>query len=89
MARTNGTVKAKRAPSRIKPIAPKAMTRNRKATGEPIVTPAAAVAPTTPTHDQISARAYQIWVEKGRPCGKDHENWVEAEAQLRAEMRQS
>lgn len=37
----------------------------------------------TMTHDQIAERAYQIWVEKGRPTGTDSENWAEAEAQLR------
>jgi hypothetical protein len=36
--------------------------------------------------DKIGARAYEIWVRKGKPHGKDFENWVEAEAELRAEF---
>ncbi len=36
----------------------------------------------TVTHDQIAERAYEIWLRKGRPRGQDHDNWVEAEAEL-------
>jgi len=32
----------------------------------------------------ISATAYQIWDKAGRPCGRDVEFWLEAEAQLQA-----
>ncbi|HLX68620.1 MAG TPA: DUF2934 domain-containing protein [Verrucomicrobiae bacterium] len=38
----------------------------------------------TPTHEQISARAYDIFIERGRPEGRDLDHWLEAEAQLRA-----
>ena len=41
------------------------------------VTPKAA-----PTYDQIAARAYEIWAEKGYPAGQDLENWRQAEAEL-------
>ena len=37
-------------------------------------------------HDKIVARAYEIWVRRGKPHGKDFENWTEAEAELRAEF---
>ena len=37
----------------------------------------------SPGHDQIAARAKTIWQSKGRPEGKDLENWNEAETQLR------
>jgi hypothetical protein len=50
---------------------------------------AALPAPATPhdiPHDKIVARAYEIWVRKGKPHGRDFENWVEAEAELRAEF---
>jgi len=54
---------------------------------------AVAVRPTTktargpmPTHDQISKRAHEIWLKKGCKSGQDEQNWLEAEAQLRAEM---
>jgi hypothetical protein len=38
-----------------------------------------------PTSEEIAARAYEIWVALGHPQGRDHENWIEAERQLRAE----
>lgn len=40
------------------------------------VTPAPAKA--APTHDAIAAKAYEIWLEKGRPIGQDDANWAEA-----------
>ncbi len=40
-----------------------------------------------PTPDRIAARAYQIWVESGRPAGKDQENWYRAERELRGAQR--
>ncbi len=51
---------------------------------------AVAVRPTTkgpaPTHEQISKRAHDIWLKRGCKPGHDEQNWLEAEAQLRAEM---
>lgn len=35
-----------------------------------------------PTHDMIAKRAYEIWIAKGRPTGKDLENWQQAEREL-------
>lgn len=40
-----------------------------------------------PTHEQIAARAYEIFIERGRPMGRDLEHWLEAEAQLRASLQ--
>ena len=37
-------------------------------------------------HEQVAARAAAIWDRKGRPHGQDHQNWLEAEAELRAEL---
>jgi len=37
----------------------------------------------TPTHEQITRRAYEIFIERGRPDGCDLEHWLEAEKQLR------
>jgi hypothetical protein len=34
-------------------------------------------------HDRIAWEAHTIWKEKGRPQGKDMDNWLEAEARLR------
>jgi hypothetical protein len=40
-----------------------------------------------PTHQQIAQRALEIWMRHGCPPGEDKENWLEAERQLKAEMR--
>lgn len=42
----------------------------------------------TPSHEEIAARAYQIFVERGCPEGRDLEHWLEAEAQLSAAIQQ-
>jgi hypothetical protein len=54
-------------------------------------TPPEANVPVVPSradipHDKIAARAYEIWVRKGKPHGQDFQNWTEAEAELRAEF---
>jgi hypothetical protein len=36
-----------------------------------------------PSHDEIVARAHRLWLEAGRPEGRDREHWAEAERQLR------
>jgi hypothetical protein len=48
--------------------------------------------PSTPTttgpqvpHDKIAMRAYEKWVKKGCPQGTDQQDWMEAEAELKAE----
>jgi hypothetical protein len=40
-----------------------------------------------PTSEEISARAYQRWCERGRPHGTAHEDWSWAEQQLIEERR--
>ena len=40
-------------------------------------------------HDKIAMRAYEKWIKRGRPPGTDKQDWVEAEAELRAEMTRS
>jgi Protein of unknown function (DUF2934) len=37
--------------------------------------------------DAIRKRSYRIWQMKGCPEGQDEQNWLEAKAQLEAEMR--
>ena len=37
----------------------------------------------TPSHAEIAARAEQIYVESGRVAGRDLENWVQAEKELK------
>lgn len=39
--------------------------------------------PTTPTHEEVSARARQLWQTAGQPGGRDDEFWFAAEAELR------
>lgn len=35
--------------------------------------------------ERIRARAYALWVEEGRPHGRDREHWERAERELQAE----
>jgi hypothetical protein len=37
---------------------------------------------TTPTHDEISQEAQQLWQNCGCPAGRDTELWLEAERKL-------
>ena len=46
-------------------------------------------ATTTIPHEKIAMRAYEKWVKRGRPAGTDVQDWIEAEAELRAEMSRS
>ena len=54
---------------------------------EPVAVPATpepqATTPPPVTDEQIAQRAYDIWVEKGRPYGQEDENWAQAVAELR------
>lgn len=40
-------------------------------------------------HEKIAMRAYEKWVQSGRPMGMDLKNWLEAEAELRMEFSRS
>jgi hypothetical protein len=35
----------------------------------------------------ISGTAYHIWERKGKPAGKDWENWFQAEKQIRVKYK--
>jgi hypothetical protein len=35
-----------------------------------------------PTHEQIAARAYQLYLERGRIDGHDIDDWLQAEYEL-------
>jgi hypothetical protein len=37
--------------------------------------------------EKVAQRAYEIWVARGKPAGTSHQDWLEAEAQLRAETQ--
>jgi hypothetical protein len=41
----------------------------------------------SPTHDDISAAAQLLWIERGRPDNQDEEIWLEAERRLRQPTR--
>jgi hypothetical protein len=48
--------------------------------------------PSTPgqiPHEKIAMRAYEKWVKRGRPNGTDQKDWMEAEAELRAEYQRN
>ena len=38
-------------------------------------------------HDSIAARAHQLWEQQGRPAGRDLDNWLQAERELREPER--
>ena len=37
-------------------------------------------------HEKIAMRAYEKWVKRGRPQGTHEQDWMEAEAELKAEQ---
>lgn len=66
-------VKPTAAPAKSKPVT--------KVPAKPAAKVPISAAPST---EQISKRAYEIWLSKGRPLGQDTQNWLEAEAELKA-----
>ena len=52
------------------------------------VTPQAAhpAAPAKVTHERIAMRAYEKWLQRGCHHGHDQQDWLDAEAELAAEM---
>ncbi len=63
----------------VKPAAGAAVSVARPA----VPTPVKARAVAEPTREEISSRAFQIWEQTGRAPGRDVENWLRAEAELR------
>ncbi len=47
--------------------------------------PPTATAPPVP-RERIAMRAYERWVGRGCPAGTDVQDWIEAEAELKAEV---
>ena len=41
------------------------------------------ISPKEPTIEEIRARAYEVYVERGRIDGFDLENWLQAEEELK------
>ena len=50
---------------------------------------AASAGAQSPSHEQIAQRAYELYLERGREDGKDVEDWLAAEAELRREASQA
>jgi hypothetical protein len=40
-----------------------------------------------PVHDSIRQRAYEKWLKRGRPANSSLRDWLEAEAEIKSEMR--
>jgi hypothetical protein len=59
----------------------KAQRAQTPATSKPKETGSSA-APTG-VSDRIAQRAYEIWMQSGRPNGHDQEHWFQAERELR------
>jgi len=43
---------------------------------------------TQPTHEEIQARAHQLWQAAGMPQGRDDEFWEQAEQELQDEQQE-
>jgi len=43
---------------------------------------------TSRTKHKIRARAYELWEQSGRPSGRDHEFWLQAEAEMKDDNRE-
>ncbi len=56
-----------------------------------VVTPPIASPPAVPkvTHDRIAMRAYEKWLQRGCCHGSDQQDWLEAEAELNAEVNRT
>ncbi len=37
-----------------------------------------------PAYEEIAARAHELWIQRGSPHGDPEQDWLKAEAQLRA-----
>jgi hypothetical protein len=55
-----------------------------KTTSETTKKPRKAAALPAPTHDEIAARAYQIYQERGYTPGDPMQDWLQAERELTA-----
>ena len=55
-------------------------------TAKPVSTPSQTQQQTKIPHDRIAMRAYEKWMKRGCPQGTSVQDWVEAEAELVAEV---
>lgn len=80
-AKTSATVTAGQKPKPGGKAAPSGNSNSRQA--PPMAKPKPAV---TLTYEQIAQRAEHIWRQGGCLPGRDEQDWLEAEAQLKAEL---
>jgi len=51
------------------------------------ISPISSERDTSPSNDEIAARAYEIYEREGRSDGKAMDHWLQAESELRAERQ--
>lgn len=74
--KTKAVTKAAAKPSaKAKSASSKPVNKPVKKAKQPDLTPVIVA-----KHEDVAAKAYQIWLAKGRPIGQDEQNWLEAEA---------
>ncbi len=77
----------KKAPARKKTTTASSAPRTRKssksAQSSKSAKSASPAVPAAPTHEQIAARAHELFLSSGEQPGRDEEFWLEAERQLR------
>jgi len=59
------------------------MKSKRATSSSPVVAPGRP----PPSHEQIAALAHAIWIDRGQPEGRELDNWLEAERQLKGDVR--
>jgi Protein of unknown function (DUF2934) len=74
--------KADVARKRPKPTATKAASRT--VAGRP----AASRGRQDDMHERVQRRAYELWESEGRPAGREHDHWMQAEREIASTRRQ-
>lgn len=62
--------------------------RRRRNNAAPGFSGVQAPAPPTPSHEELAARAYGLFLARGCQPGDEWRDWFQAEAELRREMEQ-
>ena len=65
------------------------MSNRATSTSTPVMNPPAAPTTSAIPRERIAMRAYEKWMKGGCKHGCDKQNWLEAEAELKAEMSRS
>jgi hypothetical protein len=39
-------------------------------------------------HERVQRRAYELWESEGRPAGREHDHWLQAEREVASTRRQ-